>query len=129
MIGVTALSNAISSNALSTLMFGGLAYYDDEQEKMVTPEVDTLEVGMTKADFSNKNLGAGGAIIVGAWISYKDNGALTSLDLSSNKLRAEGVKIVAEAIKVLIMQLRWFWYHLYVYLNTVNCCCLLLSTG
>jgi hypothetical protein len=38
---------------------------------------------MTEADLSNKHLGVGGAITVVAWISHKDKGALTSLDLSS----------------------------------------------
>jgi hypothetical protein len=55
---------------------------------------------MTSADFSNKHLGAGGATIVAAWISHKDKGALTSLNLSSNSLKAEGAKIIAEALKV-----------------------------
>jgi hypothetical protein len=72
--------------ALSKLIFGGDGYYDGKQRKTVTPEPATLEVGMTEADFSNKNLGAGGAIIIGAWISHKDNGALIQLDVSSNNL-------------------------------------------
>jgi hypothetical protein len=81
------ITNDISDmGALSKMLFRGDAYYDAKQDKMVTPEPATLEVGMTEADFSNKNLGAGGAIIIGAWISYKDNGALTSLDVSVNKL-------------------------------------------
>jgi hypothetical protein len=56
--------------------------------------------------------------------------ALTSLNLSSNDLKAEGAKIVAEAIKVancaiavvlvLIACPSDHW---------LNCCCLLLSTG
>jgi hypothetical protein len=59
-----------------------------------------------------------------------DNGALTSLNLSSKKLKAEGAKIVGEAIKVtnraIAVILAPFpcpsghW---------LNCCCLLLSTG
>jgi hypothetical protein len=32
---------------------------------------------MTKANFSNKNLGAGGAIIISAWLTHKDNGAIS----------------------------------------------------
>jgi hypothetical protein len=59
-----------------------------------------------------------------------DMGVLTSLNLSSNYLEAEGGKIVAEAIKVTNCAIavilapfscpsgRW-----------LNCCCLLLSTG
>jgi hypothetical protein len=49
-------------------------------------EPATLEVGMTEADFSNKNLGIRGAIIISAWITHKDKGALTVLDISANKL-------------------------------------------
>jgi hypothetical protein len=59
-----------------------------------------------------------------------DNRALTSLNLASNNLKAEGGKIVAEAIKVtncgIAVVLAPFscpsdhW---------LNCCCLLLSTG
>jgi hypothetical protein len=45
-------------------------------------------------------------------------GALTSLNLSLNGLEAEGAKIVAEAVKVIIMLLRLFWYHFHVHLTT-----------
>jgi hypothetical protein len=76
------------NRALSKLIVGGHAYYDDEQHKNVTPEPATLEVGMTEADFSNNNLGPGGAIIICAWMSYKDNGALSVLNLASNNLGA-----------------------------------------
>jgi hypothetical protein len=60
----------------------------------------------TELDMSGKNIGANGAIMLAPEIA--GNGALTSLDLSSNNLGAKGGKIVAEAIKVLMMQLRWF---------------------
>jgi hypothetical protein len=39
-----------------------------------------------------------GAVAVA--VAMKDMGALTSLNLSSNDLKAEGAKIVAEAIRV-----------------------------
>jgi hypothetical protein len=59
-----------------------------------------------------------------------DKGALTSLNLSSNNLEAEGGKIVAEAIKVtnnamgvVLVQFACPSGH------WLNCCCLLLSTG
>jgi hypothetical protein len=56
---------------------------------MVTAEPAVLEIGMTEADFSNKHLGASGAIIISAWISHKDNGALSTFtfsgDYSDNK--------------------------------------------
>ena len=38
--------------------------------------------------------------------AIKTNGALTSLNLSRNKLRAEGAKYVAEAIKVNVSAIR-----------------------
>jgi hypothetical protein len=44
-------------------------------------------------------------------------GALTSLDLSSNDLEAEGAKIVAEAIKVTVL-LRSFWHCFHAHLTT-----------
>jgi hypothetical protein len=54
---------------------------------------------MTEANFSNKNLGVGGAIIISAWLTHKDNGTMTSLDLSRNRLKAGGAKILAEGLK------------------------------
>ena len=84
---------------MAKLIFGGDGYYHNEQEKDVTPEPAVLEVGMAKADLSNKNLGIGGAIIVGAWISHKDNGALTSLNISNNRLaNKEAGKALAAAL-------------------------------
>ena len=71
--------------ALEKLIFGGDSYRDKQGFKPA-PEPATLEVGMTEADLTNMNLGAAGAIIVGAWITHKDNGALTSLNISNNKL-------------------------------------------
>eukprot|EP00935_MAST-01C_sp_MAST-1C-sp1_P002068 g2068.t1 len=54
---------------------------------------------MTEADLSNKNLGAAGAMIVGAWISHKDNGALTILNVSNNTMKgAEAGKAFAAAL-------------------------------
>jgi hypothetical protein len=48
-----------------------------------------MYLGMTTADFSDKGLGSSGAIIVGAWITHKDNGALIRLDISNNAIGAE----------------------------------------
>jgi hypothetical protein len=100
--GVIAIADVIPDmGALSKLIFGGEKYrysylthsYElgsvDGKQQVITPESAILEVGMTEADLSNKNLGAGGAIIVAAWISHKDKGALTSLDISSNNLVGE----------------------------------------
>jgi hypothetical protein len=62
-------------------------------------EPATLEVGMTEADFSNKELGMGGAIIISAWITHKDKGALSMLSLKENELYAEGGKALAAGLK------------------------------
>ena len=86
--GIIALAIAIPDmGALSTLIFGGDKYKKDRA--WVTPAPATLKVGMTEANFSDKNFGAGGAIIISAWISHKDNGALIKLDISSNHIGAE----------------------------------------
>jgi hypothetical protein len=85
--GIIAIADVIPGmGALSKLIFGGEEYFDAEREEYVTPEPATLEVGMTEADFSNKNLGVGGAIIISAWLTHKDNGAMTALNLSSNDI-------------------------------------------
>jgi hypothetical protein len=79
------LASAIRDmRALSTLSFGGENFLKDGA--WVTPVPATLEIGMTEANFSNKNLGVGGAIIIVAWISNKDNGALTLLNLAGNNI-------------------------------------------
>jgi hypothetical protein len=80
------LAGAIKDmGALMKLIFGGDGYHIDNE--FVTAEPATLEVGMTKADLSNKNLGVGGAIIISAWISHKDyNGTLSHLNLASNNI-------------------------------------------
>jgi hypothetical protein len=85
--------------ALSKLIFGG----DPDILEPPYPGNDckptVLEVGMTEADLSEKNLGEGGAIIISAWLTYKDNGLMTKLDFSSNILCAEGGKCLATALK------------------------------
>jgi hypothetical protein len=63
-------------------------------------------------------------------IGIKDNGAMTSLDLASNELGAEGAKIVAEAIQVTkctpaIILVPFSCPSDF----SINCCCLLLSAG
>jgi hypothetical protein len=52
----------------------------------------------TELNFSSQRLGAGDAVLITNDI--KDNGAMTSLNLASNYLRADGAKIIADAIKV-----------------------------
>ena len=84
------------NGALSKLIFGGDKYVNGEE--YVTPEPATLELGMTEVDLSKKSLKAAGAIIVAAWISHRDKGAMTSLNLASNKLGVEGAKIIAACL-------------------------------
>jgi hypothetical protein len=62
-------------------------------------EPATLEVGMTKVDFSCKALKVKGAMILSAWITHKDKGALSLLNVASNSLYAGGTKLLAEALK------------------------------
>jgi hypothetical protein len=46
-----------------------------------------LEADMTEANFSSKRLGAAGAVIISAWLSSgKDKGALSKLDVHSNRI-------------------------------------------
>jgi hypothetical protein len=78
-----------NNGAPSKLIFGGdggTCNYSTNWEN-VPFEPATLVVGMTEAEFSNKNLGAGDAIIIGAWLTHRDNGAMMSLNLSGNQLR------------------------------------------
>jgi hypothetical protein len=87
----------IDNAALSKLIFGGDKYTNGGLQ--ITHEPAVLEVGMTEAGFSNKNLGAGGAIIIAAWISHKDMGALTSLDISENNLTKWGGGMSGKSLK------------------------------
>jgi Ran GTPase-activating protein (RanGAP) involved in mRNA processing and transport len=99
--GVVALARAIKDmGALSTLIFGGDTYSNASTNwEDVTPAPATLEVGMTEADFSNTNLGPGGAIIISAWISHY-NGALSVLSLKANKLATkEAGQLLAKMLK------------------------------
>jgi hypothetical protein len=50
--------------------------------------------------------------------AIKDMGAMTSLNLASNNLRAMGAKIVAGAIKVTKCTPAAFWYHFHVHLTS-----------
>ena len=83
------LNDYIKRNtSLSKLTFGGDTYYTDNsgETRELSPEPAILEVGMREANFSEKNLGIGGAFIVSAWISHKDSGSLTSLNMSNNHI-------------------------------------------
>jgi Ran GTPase-activating protein (RanGAP) involved in mRNA processing and transport len=98
--GIIAIADVIGDGALSKLIFGGDRCYDHETDEVDMSEPAILEVGMSEADFSNRNLGAGGAIIIAAWITHKDRGAMSKLVLSANGLLSkESGKVLAEMLK------------------------------
>jgi hypothetical protein len=78
---------------LLTLIFCG-----DKLNPWDATEPATLKVGMTEADFSSKNLGPAGAIIISAWISHKDKGALSSANLLGNYIPMEQAQ---ELVKIM----------------------------
>jgi hypothetical protein len=95
-VDATTVSKVIADNqALSKLVFGGRGR--DGQFNQAVPA--TLELGMTEVDFSDKNLGASGAIIIAAWITHKDSGAMTKFDISNCLLMPEGGKALAAGLK------------------------------
>jgi hypothetical protein len=118
------------NGALSELIFGGDVASHYNGTNWITPEPAILEVGMTKVDLSSKGLGAGGAIIISAWLIHKDNGAMTSLNLASNNIclygNMDGIKAISSAIKVLAIILVPFSSLSDL---SFNCWCLLLSPG
>jgi hypothetical protein len=77
----------IDNGALSKLFFGGDKYWNGND--WVTPEPATLELGMAEADLSNKSLQAAGAIVVAAWISHRDKGPISSINLLKNHIPVE----------------------------------------
>jgi hypothetical protein len=82
------------------LIFGGDGeVVNEERTAMVPAQPATLEVGMTSADFSNKNLGVGGAIITSAWITHQDNGALLSVNLLENDIGTDQAEVLAIILK------------------------------
>jgi hypothetical protein len=88
--GIIALAGAIPDmRALSTLIFGGDKDSHYNGTKWITPEPAILEVGMTTLDLSNKALGTGGAIIISAWLTHKDNGTISSVNLLKNVIPVE----------------------------------------
>jgi hypothetical protein len=90
----------------------------------------TLEVGMTEANFGSKNLGAGGAVIISAWLTHKDKESMTSLNLADNWLQAEGAKHIAGALKVSKFALAIILAPLSCRSDQCfNCWCLLLPPG
>jgi hypothetical protein len=80
------------------LTWSGEEYYDEEWKD--APPV-TLDMDMIEADFSNKHLGVSGAILLAAFTGrkfFQDHGALVSLNLANNNLRAPGAMHIAKAL-------------------------------
>jgi hypothetical protein len=92
--GTILASELPHKRALLTLIFGG-----DKDNPWDNTSPATLTVGMAEADFSSKNLAPAGAIIISAWISHKDKGAMTKFDISKCRLHAEGGKALAAGLK------------------------------
>jgi hypothetical protein len=86
------------NRALSKLIFGGDSW-KSPLDGWTTPEPATLEVGMTEADFSNKGLQAAGAIIVAAWLSHKDKGGISSVNLIKNDIGVDQAKDLVSILK------------------------------
>ena len=84
--------------------------------------------GATGADLSGLEMDADGAAILAS--ELPDKGAMTSLHLASNYLRADGAKIIAEAIKVTMCTPAFILVPFSCPSDfSINCCCLLLSAG
>jgi hypothetical protein len=84
--------------------------------------------GATEADLSGLKMDADDAAILAS--ELPDKGAMTSLNLSANSLRAEGAMIIAEAIKVTTCTPAIILVPFSCPSDfSINCCCLLLSAG
>jgi hypothetical protein len=98
-----------------------------ESVKMLC-EVPIKDKTLTELDVSGMSLGMEGALVVAEYL--RDNGPMTSLNLASNDLRADGTKIVAEAIKVTECTPAIILVPCPCLSDfSFNCCCLLISTG
>jgi hypothetical protein len=81
---------------LTKLIFGGDGQVKDDKGKRTKAVPATLEVGMTEANFSNKNLAAGGAIIISAWITHTDDGAISLVNVMGNSIGKEQLSKLQE---------------------------------
>jgi hypothetical protein len=94
-----AIMHPLEMRALSKLIFGGDKYYGQADGKLqgIYPGPAVLKMGMTGADFSNKNLGAGDAIIIAAWLATHSNkGAMTKFDISNSPAIINGCDSAGE---------------------------------
>jgi hypothetical protein len=54
---------------------------------------------MTEADLSKMNLGVGGAIIISAWLTHKDRGGVSSINLLKNWIPVEQAKELVQIMQ------------------------------
>jgi hypothetical protein len=128
MSGVSALADAISDmGALTSLHVGSNGIPEKEMREImaIAMRMDCMKIlcaipfkdkTLSELDVSGQNLGAEGALVVAEYLD--GNGALTSLNLSSNTLEDKGAEVIAEAIKVTNCAIASFWYHFHAHLTT-----------
>jgi hypothetical protein len=97
----------ISANDLGRLSGGGWTHHPEHADHAKYIHSDGRRHGPNPPE--GVEFKAEGAIAISNAISA--NGALTSLNLASNKLGSEGAKHVAEAIKLNVSALRFVWWH------------------
>jgi hypothetical protein len=116
---------------------GALSSLSLKNNRLATKEAGKALAGalagnstLKELDISCNNTGDGPGFAQELAVGLRDNGVMTSLNLASNWLGAEGAKIVAEAIKVTkctpaIILVPFLCPSGF----SINCCCLLLSAG
>ena len=86
--------------SLSKLTWSGERWEDqNDGYRMKDAPPVTLDTAMTEEDFSNKHLGISGAIILVAVLrckSFRDSGALASLDISNNSIGSKQKAIIKQ---------------------------------
>jgi hypothetical protein len=135
--GVIALANAIPDmGALSVTNVMGNKIGKEQLAKLQEimrskPSLVSLcgiADAATGADLSGLKMDADDAIVLAS--ELLDKGTMTSLNLASNELYAEGAKIIAEAIKVTKCAPAIILAPFSCPSDfSINCCCLLLSAG
>ena len=103
MSGVIAFANAISDmGALSVLSLKSNCLCNKEAGKGLAEMLaaNTVLKELDLSDNTGRGARDGAGFAQELAVGIRDNGAMTSLNLASNRLYAGGAKIVAEAIKV-----------------------------
>ena len=104
--GISALATAIQENhTLTHFAFSGSKYWDDETGEEVQAPVVVMLASMAEADYSDKHLGAAGAILLSAFLPNCER--LSVLDISKNQIGTDqygnvtsaGSKAAAQALE------------------------------